>query len=174
MTTSGTGLVTNLLIAVVRSHHPPAAPGRHLLPDLAGDEFVIVCEGLDEESQIHAVAERVVDAMSMPFDLSGISVDLSASVGIAFAHDGDSPEGLVHRADVAMYQVKRKGGANHQVIDVDEQQRSEYIDSLKRDLAHAVSARSTSARISTRGQSHRRARSGRLKRLCDGTIPSEV
>ena len=105
---------------------------------LAGDEFVIVCEGLEEEAQIGPVADRIIGAMSIPFDLAGVRVDISASIGVAFAGNGDKPEELLHRADLAMYQVKRKGGAGHQVIDVDEQQHAEYIVSLKKDLGYAV------------------------------------
>jgi diguanylate cyclase (GGDEF)-like protein len=108
------------------------------LARLSGDEFVIVCEGLDQETQIDAVAQRIVDAISMPFTLGGTTVDISASIGIAFAGDASNPEEILHRADIAMYQVKRKGGSNHQVIDVDEQQLSEYSESLKRDLHYAV------------------------------------
>jgi diguanylate cyclase (GGDEF)-like protein len=111
------------------------------LARLSGDEFVIVCEGLDEEFQIDSIAERIVDAVSEPFDLDGTQVEVSASIGIAFAGNGNDPEELLHQADTAMYQVKRKGGANHQVIDVSEQQLTEYSDSLKRDLGHAVERR---------------------------------
>jgi diguanylate cyclase (GGDEF)-like protein len=111
------------------------------LARLSGDEFVIVCEGLDEEFQIDPIAERIVDAVSEPFDLDGTQVEVSASIGIAFAGNGNDPEELLHQADTAMYQVKRKGGANHQVIDVSEQQLTEYSDSLKRDLGHAVERR---------------------------------
>jgi EAL domain-containing protein (putative c-di-GMP-specific phosphodiesterase class I) len=57
--------------------------------------------------------------LGTPLKLDDAVVEISASVGIAFAgqthHD---PEQLLHAADLAMYQVKRRGGANHQVIDL--------------------------------------------------------
>ena len=86
---------------------------------LAGDEFVILCEELDEMDQVDIVASRIVDVLGTPFVVAGGVVEISASVGIAFAgqthHD---PEQLLHAADLAMRQVKAKGGANHQTIDL--------------------------------------------------------
>jgi diguanylate cyclase (GGDEF)-like protein len=89
------------------------------LARLSGDQFVILCEELDEMDQVDLVASRVVDVLGTPFGLADQVVEISASIGIAFAgqthHD---PEQLLHAADLAMNQVKDKGGANHQVIDL--------------------------------------------------------
>ncbi len=86
---------------------------------LSGDEFVILCEELDRDDQVEIVASRVVDSLGVTFVLSGIEVEISASIGIAFAsqtnHDAEQ---LLHAADVAMYQTKRKGGANFQIVDL--------------------------------------------------------
>jgi diguanylate cyclase (GGDEF)-like protein len=108
------------------------------LARLSGDEFIIVCEDLDEEVQIESIAARLVDVIAVPFDLGGVAVDISASVGIAFAGEGNDPEQLLHRADIAMYQAKRTGGAHHQVIDTRQQNATEYSDSVQRDLRHAI------------------------------------
>jgi diguanylate cyclase (GGDEF)-like protein len=108
------------------------------LARLSGDEFVVVCHELDHERQVEGVAARVVVAIASPFSLADNRVELSASIGIAFAADKDNAEEVLHRADVAMYQVKRKGGGHHQVIDVDEQELTEYHESLQGDLGHAV------------------------------------
>jgi diguanylate cyclase (GGDEF)-like protein len=86
---------------------------------LSGDEFVILCEELDEMGQVEIVASRIVDMLGTPFVLDDGIVEISASVGIAFAgQTHNDPEQLLHAADLAMYQVKRKGGANHQIIDL--------------------------------------------------------
>jgi diguanylate cyclase (GGDEF)-like protein len=108
------------------------------LARLSGDEFVIICADLDEEDQVEGIAARLGSAIGSPFNLDGTRVTLSASIGIAFAEPGHDPERLLERADSAMYQVKRKGGGHHQVIDAKEQALSEYNDALSRDLVGAV------------------------------------
>jgi diguanylate cyclase (GGDEF)-like protein len=134
---SGHQVGDDLLVAVSARITNMLRPG-DTLARLSGDEFIVVCEGLDHEAQIDAVAQRIVESISLPFDLGGIQVDISASIGIAFADEDTDSEEILHRADIAMYQVKRKGGANYQVIDVDEHELSEYSESLKRDLHHAM------------------------------------
>jgi diguanylate cyclase (GGDEF)-like protein len=133
----GHQLGDDLLVAVGEQITRLLRPG-DTLARLAGDEFVIVCPDLDDEDQVEAIAERIVRALGQPFDLHGVVVAISASVGIAFAGSGNDSENLLHRADIAMYQVKRKGGARHQVIDADEQEHTDYSDSLKRDLGRAI------------------------------------
>jgi diguanylate cyclase (GGDEF)-like protein len=86
---------------------------------LSGDEFVILCEELDEVEQAEIVAARIVDVLGTPFVLAHVVVELSASVGIASASQTNhDPEQLLQAADIALHQVKRKGGASYKVIDV--------------------------------------------------------
>ena len=105
---------------------------------LAGDEFVILCEELDEMDQVDIVASRIVDVLGRPFAVADGTVEISASVGIAFAgqthHD---PEQLLHAADLAMNQVKAKGGANHQIIDLRPKLVAEHHMDLRIALARA-------------------------------------
>jgi diguanylate cyclase (GGDEF)-like protein len=134
---SGHHVGDDLLIAIgVRIQHL-MRPG-DTLARLSGDEFIIVCHELDDESQVEGIAKRLDDAIALPFELRGLAEVLTASIGIAFADDGDGPEDLLHRADVAMCQVKRKGGGHHQIINRAEQDITASSDSLRRDLRHAV------------------------------------
>jgi diguanylate cyclase (GGDEF)-like protein len=109
------------------------------LARISGDEFVILCEDLDDESQAEVIAKRLVDAMAAPFTLKGIEVTVSGSVGLAFAAGGEqNPEQLLADADVAMYQAKRAGGGHHQIIDLRQQHLAENRESLQRDLQGAL------------------------------------
>ena len=112
-----------------------------VLGRLSGDEFVMVCEDLDHPSQVDAIAERISSALGSPFELTCGPLSMTASVGIAFADHGESAEDILHRADMAMYQAKAKGGARHQIIDVHEQQATDRRTSLKFDLHTAVKNR---------------------------------
>jgi diguanylate cyclase (GGDEF)-like protein len=128
----------DLLVAVAVRLTNTIRPG-DTLARLSGDEFVVVCEDLEEVGQIEAIATRLSEAITLPFDLGRVTVDVAASIGIGFASPGCDPEQLLHEADIAMYQVKRKGGAHHHVIDVHERELTEYNDSLEGDLRQAVS-----------------------------------
>ena len=129
-----------LLVAVGARIKAMLRPG-DTLARLSGDEFIIVCHELAAEVLVEGIAARLSEALSLPFSLGGVTVELSASIGIAFAEQGDDPEQLLHKADMAMYQVKRKGGAHHQLLDVHAQDLMDYRESLQRDLRHAVERR---------------------------------
>jgi diguanylate cyclase (GGDEF)-like protein len=127
-----------LLVAVGRRIAGLLRPG-DTVARLSGDEFVVLCEELDHEPQAKVIAHRIIDALAIPFPLARGEVELTASIGIAFAASGhDDPQQLLQLADIAMYQVKRKGGANTQVVDLREQLLAEHQASLKMDLGQAM------------------------------------
>jgi len=70
----------------------------------AGDEFCIV---VDDPDDLEVIAERTRRAFEEPFDVNGQTLIVTGSVGSASSRSGDTPESLVHRADQAMYQVKK-------------------------------------------------------------------
>jgi diguanylate cyclase (GGDEF)-like protein len=127
----------DLLMAVSVRLTQMLRPG-DTLARLSGDEFVIVCEDLSEQGQVESVAGRLDEALGKPFDLPGVEAQVSASIGIAFAGSGNDAEQLLHSADLAMYQVKRRGGNDHQIIDEEAQKSSEAIESLRDDVSHAL------------------------------------
>jgi diguanylate cyclase (GGDEF)-like protein len=88
------------------------------LARLAGDEFVIVRGQLRSTAEAEATAERVEAALSVPFDVGGYVVHVTASVGVAFTRsDEDVPNRLLRDADFAMYLAKRAGGGHFRVLD---------------------------------------------------------
>jgi diguanylate cyclase (GGDEF)-like protein len=128
----------SVLVAVGRRIAGLLRPG-DTLARLSGDEFVILCEELDDDKQARLIAHRVVDALSVPFLLPKLEVEMSASIGIAFAANGhEDPDHLLRRADIAMYQVKEKGGAASQVIDLAQQKLATDQASMKQDLGLAI------------------------------------
>jgi diguanylate cyclase (GGDEF)-like protein len=106
---------------------------------MSGDEFVVLCEDLDDTARTEALAERIVTALNEPFAMSSGEVNVSASVGIAFSGRGDAvPEQVLNDADEAMYQAKRAGGARHQLIDLRERVHSQGRSDLEADLRFAA------------------------------------
>jgi diguanylate cyclase (GGDEF)-like protein len=128
-----------LLVAVAERLTSQLRPG-DTLARLSGDEFVLLCEDLAEAAQVDVIAARVGAAIGKPFALSIGEVHTTASIGIAFSGRADHiPEDLLHTADLAMYQAKRKGGSRHQIIDLGEQRLVEHQASLVRDIRSACS-----------------------------------
>lgn len=76
---------------------------------LGGDEFVIIQTGAGRPHAI-TLAERLVAALSSPFDLDGQERQIGVSVGIALAHGGSiQGEALHTNADKALYAAKAAG-----------------------------------------------------------------
>jgi diguanylate cyclase (GGDEF)-like protein len=104
-----------------------------------GDEFVVLCESLEDEGQAVEVAERITDALRAPFVLSGQDVFVTASVGVAVAEGGDwLPVSLIRDADAAMYRAKDGGRARTELFD--HEMRAGIVDRLEieTDLRHAI------------------------------------
>ncbi len=93
------------------------------LARLGGDEFVVLLEDVVGRGEATEVAARVAGALRGPFSLGAHEeVFVSASVGIALGgaakdRPAEVPEELLRRADMAMYEAKRKGKAHHEVFE---------------------------------------------------------
>jgi diguanylate cyclase (GGDEF)-like protein/PAS domain S-box-containing protein len=89
-----------------------------------GDEFVVVCEGLDDEHEVLSLADRMQSVLRDPFTLGGREVFASASVGIALTSDpATTAEALVRDADTAMYRAKEQGGGRAEIFDAESRDR---------------------------------------------------
>ncbi|MFE2061747.1 putative bifunctional diguanylate cyclase/phosphodiesterase [Streptomyces sp. NPDC059467] len=75
---------------------------------LGGDEFAVLLPVADSTTSATRVARNLVTVLSSPLDLDGLTLVLEASAGVAvFPDHALDAEGLLRRADVAMYQAKR-------------------------------------------------------------------
>ncbi|MDI9885184.1 bifunctional diguanylate cyclase/phosphodiesterase [Streptomyces sp. HNM0645] len=75
---------------------------------LGGDEFAVLLPTTDSTTSAQRVARHLVGQLSSPLDLDGLTLVLEASAGLAvFPDHALDAEGLLRRADVAMYQAKR-------------------------------------------------------------------
>jgi len=82
-----------------------------------GDEFVVLCPETDIEGAMR-IGQRIVDALGLPIDLSGVQVRLGASVGVAHhGGPGANADVLLLEADSAMYAAKRAGRGRVAVAD---------------------------------------------------------
>ncbi len=113
----GHGEGDELLVAVAeRISH---SLRRHeTLARFGGDEFVILCEDIFDDEGAVAVAERVLKAFSLPFQLAHGETMAAASIGISVTSDpNQDPDDLIRDADAAMYRAKAAGGARVVLFD---------------------------------------------------------
>jgi diguanylate cyclase (GGDEF)-like protein/PAS domain S-box-containing protein len=81
----------------------------------SGDEFLLLLSDLRKPTDVHIVAQKVLEAFERPVVIDGREFHLSASVGVSvFPEDGQDAEILIDNADVAMYRAKRLGGNAYQ------------------------------------------------------------
>ena len=77
---------------------------------LGGDEFAILQTGATAAVHGGQLAEKILKAVAVDFDLDGFKANVTASIGIAVApQDGSTPDALLKKADAALYRVKRNG-----------------------------------------------------------------
>lgn len=95
-------IVADRLLSVVRAGD---ALGR-----IGGDEFLIVCPDVPSSAVAERLARRVASALNREVALAGGTVDVRASVGVAYSNGRDpTSDELVGEADTAMYESKREG-----------------------------------------------------------------
>lgn len=89
------------------------------MPDVAsrfgGDEFALV---LSQAGTVAAmqVAGKLVDLISNPYTIGTLTIEISASIGVAIYPDsGTDSETLLRRADEMMYESKKSGKRRYSV-----------------------------------------------------------
>ncbi len=84
---------------------------------LGGDEFTILLENIHNIKNAIAVAEKIDQALSIPFNLHGYELFTSASIGIALSSEGyDKPDEIMRDADLTMYSAKEQGRARYEIF----------------------------------------------------------
>jgi diguanylate cyclase len=77
---------------------------------LAGDEFTVFMPFINDRRVAGSLAAKMVTALSEPFTISGQTVKVGASIGIAmWPQHGNALTDLMRAADVAMYRSKEEG-----------------------------------------------------------------
>ncbi len=106
--TLGHPIGDKLLKAVARRLEACVRDG-DMIARFGGDEFaVLVCA--DDGHKAEALAERIIEAIALPFSIDGYDVITSVSIGIARAPDhGVTSDKLLQNADLALYVAKAAG-----------------------------------------------------------------
>ncbi len=100
----GDGLLRIIAHRLTRSVRPGDIVAR-----LGGDEFAVLLPSVKAMTDAREVANRLRAALAEPIRMEGMSFEIEASVGIAlYPRDATAVDGLLQRADVAMYLAKER------------------------------------------------------------------
>jgi diguanylate cyclase (GGDEF)-like protein len=98
-----------LLLAVAQRLRSGLGPS-DVLVRLGGDEFAVIQKLTTAETDASLLAARICEMVGEPFQVSGLKLNISASVGVAFgAKDAATTVDLLRIADLALYSAKEAG-----------------------------------------------------------------
>jgi diguanylate cyclase (GGDEF)-like protein len=122
--------VTQRLTREVRQHDTVAR--------LGGDEFAIV-QAIRHPADSTALARRLIEVLSAPYDINGNRVIIGTSIGIALVpEDGDDVDEIIKNADMALYRSKAEGRGRYQFFEADMNARMQARRLLDLDLRRAI------------------------------------
>ncbi|MES2097746.1 MAG: EAL domain-containing protein [Pseudomonadota bacterium] len=78
---------------------------------LGGDEFAVVVRDANDSGRVESLAQSIIDALSLPYEVDAHTLYIGASIGVAIGpRDGRTAEMLIRSADLALYRSKDAGG----------------------------------------------------------------
>lgn len=100
---------------------------------LGGDEFTVLLPDVSR-GDVERAQHCLNIGLSQPFEVNGMRVPVSASVGISlYPNDGQDPHALIKAADTAMFRIKEAGRRG---VETDEDMQRRQL--LEQHLRHAV------------------------------------
>ncbi|MDD2712797.1 MAG: EAL domain-containing protein [Simplicispira sp.] len=115
---------------------------------LAGDEFVVLCEQVEQPTTMSVLAQRINDVLRQPFECSGLMLFVTASIGVAIGNGSThSADDLLRYADTAMYAVKAKGRDSWQFFSEGLQEQAHQRLVITQGLRHALERNELSPRF---------------------------
>jgi diguanylate cyclase (GGDEF)-like protein len=108
---------------------------------LGGDEFCIVFNDGADQGRLEKLAQKIIDELSLPYDIDQHTLFVGASAGIAIGpRDGHTAETLIRSADLALFRAKDVGGGVFQSYEpqlhVDAEERRVMEIALRRALSN--------------------------------------
>jgi diguanylate cyclase (GGDEF)-like protein/PAS domain S-box-containing protein len=89
-----------------------------MISRIGGDEFIILLMGTASIKDVKATANRVLELINLPFEISGNLIQITCSIGILACKGGcNDPAEILRDADSALYKAKAAGKAQYVVFD---------------------------------------------------------
>ena len=106
----------------------------------SSDEYIALMGGVRDAEQAHALAQRVLDKVSLPYTVNGHEVTLVFNLGLRITEPKQAPSvtELLRDADIALHEAKGNGEGRVTVFDESMRQRVQRRLLLENDLRKAV------------------------------------
>ncbi|HTO55963.1 MAG TPA: EAL domain-containing protein [Myxococcota bacterium] len=89
--------------------------GSDIVARFGGDDFALTLTSLSSREDAAIVAGKIIETITRPHEVAGGEIYVTPSIGIAiYPDDGESPDGLLRSADVALHRVKEHERGNFQ------------------------------------------------------------
>ena len=117
-----------------------ATVGEHdTVARLGGDEFAVVQIGRSEEAAARALAGRLVEVISAPYEIDDHQIVIGVSIGISLSpQDGSNPDELLKNADLALYRAKADGRGTYRFFETGMDARAQARRLLEMDMRAAL------------------------------------
>jgi len=134
-------LIGDELLKSVSSSLQDCAGPNEFLARLGGDEFALVVSGINNESQVLNVVQRIYQAVRRTHQCSSHQLPVDTSIGIAVApSDGLTCDEILQNADLAMYDAKSSGKRTYRFFEAELEKKAKDRRQLEADLRKALDA----------------------------------
>ena len=100
----------DMLLKLVAQRFAQDLRATDILCRIGGDEFAVVTEATDQHARLEVLAQKILDALTLPFQCGAHEIHVTASIGISrYPQDAGDAQTLIRNADTAMYHAKDQG-----------------------------------------------------------------
>ncbi|MFD0051609.1 putative bifunctional diguanylate cyclase/phosphodiesterase [Actinomycetes bacterium NPDC127524] len=136
--TLGHKLGDEIIIAVSKRLREVLRPA-DMVSRQGGDEFTYIIRANTEIEEIKKITEDVLYALSKPYRVESVEMNITPSIGVAvYPYGGRTVEDLMKNADTAMYQAKENGKNSYYIFEKEENEIPSKKLVLENDLYKAI------------------------------------
>lgn len=129
----------DLLLQTVAQRLTHCIESQDILCRLGSDEFAILQASLSSVEASTALAQRILDTLTLPFGIEGKKIHISASIGVTlYPFDGTDVDHLMRNADTAMHQAKHQGRSSYKFYSEEMNTKLQERLALESELRYAI------------------------------------
>lgn len=132
-------LVGDVVLLMVATRLKKIFRNGELISRVGGDEFTLIAEDVQSQSNAALIAQRILQELSVPFQIEDDEIEVQCSIGIClFPHENANTTQLIKQADTAMYAAKAGGKNNFQLFDSDFTKETTRLFLIEKHLRSAI------------------------------------